>query len=51
MDEKEQENECEACSGTGNVLEPRKDSPGVDWEPCPNCYPQGWLDSIREARK
>ena len=28
---------CVICNGTGMVLEPRKDSPGCDWEPCPGC--------------
>jgi len=43
--------ECETCGDTGNVLEPRKDCPGVDWEPCPDCLPNGWpepMDSIRQ---
>lgn len=30
---------CDKCEDTGNVLEPRKDSPSVDWEPCPD-YPE-----------
>ena len=32
--------ECDKCDDTGNVLKPRKDSAGVDWEPCPDCLEQ-----------
>ncbi len=28
---------CAICNGTGMVLEPRKSSPGCDWEPCSGC--------------
>lgn len=39
------EKECETCEGTGNILEPRKDCLGVDWEPCPKCQPNGWEEN------
>ena len=28
---------CETCEGLGQIVVPRKGTPGVDWEPCPDC--------------
>ncbi len=28
---------CETCEGLSQIVVPRKDTPGVDWELCPDC--------------